>query len=369
MARTGEQRRRFRVLAAAGVAAVGSFVASCARAPAAGDVRSVGPRPTATQALTGATNPGHADVVSPVIRGGEDGLELVWFLARDDGSGTGTLDGSAVGAGGAVLAALAPYAQRTPITEDMRSGLARAGLRLVRVPLSDVPGVEASLVRVGPRNRDWLGWALEWREAFRGASVRHDAAVTIDGARALLPEGVLRVLARAWTAPTASPPSTTTEGRVPAVRPTVRLELAVQLQEASRVAASDLSRGFDEPDAVLDPRREGRVFAGAMIDTHLEPGWAYVLTAQRAGPDVANQQAGARDAGSDRGEDSGLRFEKPSGRAGTGPEGVLGPRASTPPTVGEAMLTNVIRAEGEPPVKAVLIFIPRTPKSFDLLAR
>lgn len=309
-------------------------------------------------ALIAGVNPSHGDMVSPVVRGGQDGLELVWFLARDDAAGAGTLDAAGPGGGaggdGAVAAALAPFVhQKLPIDADTRSALERNGLRLVRVPLSDLGSLESGLTRVGPRNRDWLGWALEWREAFRGASIAEGSALMVNGARTKSWGGTLRVVARAWTAPAASG-----EG----LRQALRIEMAVQLEEAGRAAGGS---AFAAPDPVIDVRKEGRVIPGTAIDAEFEPGWAYVLTAERPGVSWGSRGAEESRGGKD---DQGLRFAKPA--EGDAAEGVaLGPAAAPPPSVGEAMLTNAARLESGGPVKAVLIFIPRASSAAEASSR
>ena len=150
-------------------------------------------------------------------------------------------------------------------------------------------------------------------------------------------------MARAWTAPKVAG-----EG----LRRALRVEMAVQLQETGR---SEGVAAFAAPDPVIDVRREGRVMPGTVIDAELEPGWAYVLTAERPGVSWGSRSVEENRGGKD---DQGLRFAKPA--EGDAPEGaLLGPAAVPPPSVGEAMLTNAARLESGGPVKAVLIFIPR----------
>ncbi len=287
------------------------------------------------------------DLMSPVVRGGTDGLEIVWFIALDETDEPGQ---------SAIARALAPYTDYPlPLTPAASRSLEANGLRMVRAPLADVPGIESSLRLIGARNRQWVGWALEWREVFAGRSITPDSVLVIDGQRERAPGGGLRLIARCWTAP--CPDS---DGAC------LRLEMAAQLRGAreptdSRAATLGLNLLAPGPDS-LDARAEGRLFPCLSFEGALEPGYAYILTAEAPGAVWGEPGAGES---AERDDDSGMRAiggsAAPSG-ASVGPVGLI------PPTVGEAMLMNLSRETHEPAARAVIVLIPRTPKAPAALA-
>ncbi|MBL0922113.1 MAG: hypothetical protein IBJ10_08295 [Phycisphaerales bacterium] len=284
--------------------------------------------------------PASLDLVSPTIRGSENGLEVLWLVAHDDA--------------GCVAEALAPYAaQPVPMSDATREAWRANGLRLVRLPIDDLAALEKSLSLVGMVNRQWMGWALDWREAFRGRSIERGAPIVVDGARRAMPAGALRFIARCWTAPSPN-------GAV------IRLELAAQLFERleTRTRADELRAiAAGESPIGFDAMTEGRVFEALTFEAALEPGFAYVVVGEA--PDVDWDAPKAESAGPRIDEDG---FIVRAGAEGPSVGAIAGPPALSPPTLGEAMLNVRALGPDERPARALFILVPRTPARFDLFA-
>lgn len=281
------------------------------------------------------------DLAAPSVRGSQNGLEVLWLVAHDDD--------------GAVARALAPYvAQPVPMSDETRQTWADNGLRIVRLPVDDLATLESSLPLVGIVNRQWMGWALEWREAFRGRTLEKDSPLVVNGLRRTMPGGALRFIARCWTAP--SPDG-----------PVIRLELTPQLFERleTRSRADELAAfAAGEAPVGFDAINEGRVFDTLAIEAPLEHGFAYVITGEAPGVDW---NAPAPSAEAPKIDEDGFMVE-PRGEAPSAAF-VAGPPALAPPTVGEAMLNVRALGPDERPAKALFILVPRTPARFDLFAR
>ncbi|TVQ59978.1 MAG: hypothetical protein EA379_09290 [Phycisphaerales bacterium] len=263
------------------------------------------------------------DLMSPAVRGGSNGLEVVWFIAFDEQQD--------------VANALAPYVhQPLPIDEATKARWESNGVRLVRVPLDDFNTIASTLEVSGLRQRQWMGWALDWREAFRGRSLNRGAAFLLDGVRTNSPGGSTRFVARSWTTPTLDGPR-------------IRLELAAQLEPwgARRADARNMyenSLGAGAEVELTDELTIGEVFSSLTLDVAFEPGYAYVLTAETPGV---------------------VWGEQPTTDDGSGEPVVAepyGPHVALPLTIGEAMLTNQPVASHERPARVILGLIPRAPE-------
>lgn len=300
------------------------------------------------------------DLMAPAVRGGTDGLEVVWWIALDESDKPGE---------SAIARALAPYAdQPLPLGADRLKRLEANGVRMVRIPLADAGAIESSLRLIGARNRQWVGWALEWREVFSGRPLPPGALLVIDGERERIGAGMLRLIARCWTTPSASGSGAA-----------LRLELASQAKGArdgadDRAAALrlELLRPGAEVEAI-DAMRDGRALPAVSFDADLEPGWAYAITAEA--PGVAWRGATAKNP---------TNRERTAAPAPLNPDGLVplsseanpddgsaslvGPEAASPPTIGEAMLMNLNRLPHEPAARVVILLIPRTPASSALPA-
>lgn len=300
-----------------------SLLAGCA-----GDTRQeAAPLPVPAPVPEASAHPAPAE---PIVTGATEGLEVHWWLADDSG--------------GAIGAALAPYA--TDLQPDDRATRGRwesSGFRLVRVPSDRWPTVEPALVPLHQRTKDWIGWTPQWREVFRGRRVGGEQPIVIEGERTDLPRGLLRVLLRSWPAPPADP----------AVRrPEVRVEIAFQLLPVDARSRDPFAR-----PKIVPPEEEGAILRRLTMQSALDPGYVYILTAEAPGVTWERRSDSPVDApASDDGE-----------RAGAMDELIPGPPASGPRTLGEAGLGASVDETKNRPAKAVIVFIPRAPSSYQLL--
>lgn len=256
------------------------------------------------------------DILSPAVVGGDDGLELRWWVVADQGD--------------AVARALAPYlAQPSPIDADLSEEWREHGLRLVRVPLADVPGLRRAMPVLGRVDRQWLGQIPRWTELLQGDRIGASTGLLVGGTRIALPDGRMRLLARAWTAPTASGPR-------------LRVDLTVQHAPVAptRGALGDIGR--------IAPEEGGDIFENLTVNAAFEPGYAYLIVPED--PARVWTTAGAISSG------------RPIGWGE-----VAGPPAPPMPTPGEALLTALSSRLGDRPMRAVVMLVPRTPERFSLL--
>lgn len=241
--------------------------------------------------------------------------------------------------------ALLPYAhQSVPVDADTRADWAANGVRIVRVPLDDLPGIIAALpTRAAPR-REWLGWATDWREAFRGGRITDAIPIVLNRARARLEPGVLRLIARAWTAPDES-------GAV------VRVELAAQLQRDAEPALAPLDAPWEAPTLDrLSALAQGEVLPRLTLEAALTPGHAYLLVpVPPDAPWITDDQGPAPSLAGLRPALEPEPLDAPQ----------VGPQAPPPASIGEAMLTAYPNAD----LKAIVALTPRTPREFRLLGR
>lgn len=335
-------------------AVIAAALSGCAREDGGGSEYSRGAVDAAKEGARASIGAAEGDLASPVVRGGVNGLEVVWFVALDetqsDAERAAASDApGASGSGVTVCAigrALEPYLdQPLPISEATRERLSRNGLRMVRVPVADVETILSGVRVIGPRQREWMGWALEWREAFRGRSLTEGSAVMIEGERSTLPECALRLIARCWTAPGQV-------GMTGAASAVVRVEALGQALRRSRGGEAE----FEAPRPSLDARADGALLMSLAWEAALEPGSAYVLVPEA--PSVTWRE-GATLQTVDAADADGLFPAHDAGpRRGVGGAS-LGPVSIGPPTLGEAMLMNLSRQEHEAAARAVIVLIPR----------
>jgi hypothetical protein len=219
--------------------------------------------------------------------------------------------------------ALAVYAQRpVPLPAGERLRWQAAGLRVVAVPVTDLPSIQASLRLVGPTQRQWLGEVPAWTDLV-GTALPRARTVAIGTGDAHLEGGRLRLLARAWIAPQYN------GGPDALPRATLRLEMVPQherqLTEPQRLLAASAPGGRLEA--------QGRVFAALGLGVYLGGEEALVIV-----PDAPESDWG-------QGESTEDAVESGSGI-----------------TLGEAMLTA-----GSPTrTRAVLVLIPHVPQRYEL---
>lgn len=320
-----------RTAAALAFAALAACAAGCAREKA-------------SQALAladGAPLLPQDDVLTPVVRGGGNGLEVLWFVCRDEND--------------SLANALAPFVyQEVDLAPEAAQALTRNGLRVVRVPLADFAMVRAGLRPVGPTERSWLGWSLSWAEAFRARSLQRRATVLIDGDAVTLDAAGSRLLARAWGAPTV-------EGE------RVRVEIATQLlSPAPIVAPFDPLAAAEPVDLSAYELRRGELLEQLSFEAQLQPGFAYLLVPAAPDEDWTAIAEGAAPSGDAPVEPApGFEFaEAPRDTSDLAP--VFGPPAPEPLTVGQAILTSWDpfetrreAADRAPLLKAIVALVPR----------
>lgn len=327
---------RFHALSrAAFLAALAAAGASCAKREAGVEVAQLAPPPASP-----------SDVLTPVVRGGASGLEVLWFVCRDDGA--------------SLSAALTPYLfQPVPLEPEALETLHENGLRVVAVPLADLAALRDGLDLVGVTERAWLGWSLTWSEAFRARSMQRGATVLIDGEARTLPKSGPRLLARSWSTPTP-------EGD------RVRVELLTQIvPDAPRIAPYDpLARPVSDDLNAYELSR-GEVIPTLSFEAEMQPGFAYLLVPASPGVDwLASPPV------EDASAESGFEPAELAQREMIGLEGVFGPPAPSPLTLGEAMLTSWDPFEADdsaaaraPRLKAVIALVPRAESRVRLLPK
>lgn len=263
-----------------------------------------------------------ADLISPVVMGGDNGLELRWWIVSDE---TGDRLASSLGA----------YTQLTaPMDASVQDRWRKNGLRLVRAPLDDLPSIKASLPIVGRVDRHWLGQTPRWTELLQGESIASQARVLRYGKPADMNDGRIRLLGRAWTSPAPT-------GAV------LRADLA--LQHVPRTGASMVGVDAISLSRRLASEAKGSVMTDLTANMALEPGYAYLIVPEDPARTWLAGGSMPRMSMFDWGE-------------------LAGPPAPPMPTIGEALLTAAPLQAGRTDLRAVVILIPRTPTQFNLLS-
>lgn len=336
-----------------------------------------------------------ADDLSASERGVANGLELVWWVVDDQD--------------GVLGRALASASLNVPDADPGSADRWRAaGLRLVTVPLRDMPSITSNLPVIGRVQREWMGQLPRWTVAVRGSM---SEAMTISTAQAAgipdepltLGAGRLRMLVRCWLNP-----ATTDAG----FAASLRVELVPQHEEKPDEArALQSALGLARKPGI---EGEGIVFTSLLMGLQAREGTAYLIVPES--PEVVWKAE--RPEALDRDElpiadPNAPVADRPAGKldaavAGPGPSGDLGsadlpipyeeaPRVDAPPapddgrgkaelpvkprllepvsrrsvpfklrTLGEAMLTDA-PAGGQARAKVVLVLIPRVPEKYRLL--
>lgn len=224
----------------------------------------------------------------PPVSRSDAGLEIVVF---------GTTAGSP-----RFAQVLGSYVDRPlPLPRELESLWSEHGVRIVSVPLNDVPAIiealQSSGNAVGARERQWLGQAYGWTEAVRGPAIVRPTTIALDSERIQLESGALRLLVRGWLEPLPPPlglpvgamsPSSVVAGAQSAAAPppqdpiaVLRVEFVPQHLEASSRAGD---QPFAEPGkARLDPIAHGLVFTRLYTKAQLSQDRALLLFAERPG--------------------------------------------------------------------------------------
>lgn len=272
----------------------------------------------------------------PAVRGGNDGLEVRWWLSDD-----------AEGAVGRVLAGY-PAAAPGVMSPALGARWELNGFRAVRVPIGDLAALQRRLAPIGALQTVWLGWAREWTEVLRGRRVGAERPVLVNAQPRTLAPGTLRFIARSWTSPGAG---AVAERGSPGGG-VLRLELAVQLHEQWKI---DAERDPFGPPVLEPTEAQGEVFRDVTWNAALGPEEVIVVTAER--PRVRWTPSGMH--GSDAVAAGEASAETPAGSNSEGASDLFGPPADPPLTLGEAMLTAPAGGPRRGPVKAVVVVVPR----------
>jgi hypothetical protein len=326
---TGRARRALAALVAAACASVllTGLLAGCAGTPA----------PTDTDARAGAQAAG-------------SGIELrLWVV---DPAGTGATEGVARPG---LRDVIAQFESATGPLSPATVALWRAnGLRVMVIPRAQVDRLGAALNRVGPIQTQWLGENTRWIEGVRGPSWKGRTAVAMDNGQLDLSSGVLRMLLRGWVAPqleaiTDSPEPASDLPLAHAQLAAVQIELLPQFLPLADTRPRPGT--FDQPEPrLLEAREEGVVFARLALETRLNPGDALLVVPQRPGDEITPPTD-----------------DEPE-RAPTQEEGRgLGPGAPEPPTLGELMLSDILRPQSRG-TRIVLVLVPHAQGEFTLRA-
>lgn len=324
----------------------------------------------------------------PFIRGNPVGVELHWWLTRDSD--------------GVLARALAPYDQaREFLPEELRERLRLSGVRIVAVPLSEIVVVHQVAAPASAWSRRWLGQSADWLQLMRSRRVAKGTRSVVYGSEQRLPEGVLRLLGRAWIVPERMERE---EGA--SIVASMRLELIAQVQQLQQQdSEKDRTNRYEIPKTtamVSALEKQGDLLEELLVGLTVPPGYAIVLTTASPEADWSRVEGVTRENLLDElqrreteeagepvvegaGEGGAPRFG-PSAAPGDVPMDAeneetqvfetldapmpmlansYGPRAAPLPTVGQLMLESRDRLSR--PLRGVVILIPRLPDEFRLL--
>ncbi len=244
---------------------------------------------------------------------------------------------------GEIGRALAAYAGRAlPARAEQVRVWRAGGLRIVAVPEGELERLRDSLSLVGPQQQRWSGELVTWTPIVAGVAWRGERKLSIGTGADLrgrevlkLPEGRMRLLARAYALPTL------VEGKLES-RMTIEL---VPQHEEPEGSARALTRQLH---GAGDAEQRGLLFRRMALEFVAVPGECYLITGE------APELEWVSDA--ERSSDS------------PGPEMTGEGRGEGAPTLGEALLTGV-EAEGMSRARVIVVLMPRTPRAFTLTDR
>ncbi len=259
-----------------------------------------------------------------------EGLEVIWWMTDDSENQVGQ--------------SLAPFLDPPqPTDAPLRERWRATGLRLIRVPLDQLPTIQTELPSAAQRYRQPLGWTADWLEVFRGRRIG-ETTLMIAGAPRTLPPGVVRIIARCWPVP----PSTSAA--------TIHLDLAFQFEPTTNPKPAD---PFAEPTIVKAEDR-GEALRELTLAAAIEPGFAYILTCEtpdtiwKAHPSTSN-------------EDTGFSPPETDEPQPASPPKHVGPIIPSPITLGEAAMQTESTDESPRRYKAVIALVVRGKQAFRLL--
>lgn len=241
----------------------------------------------------------------------ENGLEMREWVIMDRESRIG--------------AAIAVLGQPAIADTNASATLRRNGLRLVKVPQSELQLLLDSLGGASVDATTWHGQVYQWRELAQYPISPAGMAVAVDGRVRRFQHGTFRLLMRSWTVPMEDGPR-------------LLLQLLGQFDRPER----ETFRRF-----LTDHSVTGEVFHSFALEMPLEVGFGYVLLYELPELDWSYGPVDQEDATPE------TVTEEPIEQAHE-PEHV-GPTAAPPPTFGELLL----RTDTFPSKRRVLVFVPK----------
>lgn len=254
---------------------------------------------SATEGADSALTPASGLHVGP----GDNGLELRQWAIEDNPD--------------RIAEAFRPWSSPVDDNTLLHEQLRRNGLRWTRVPIGELDALLTTLGGTDQYMLTWLGQPTSWVPTYRYRISERGQAIAVDGRLRRVADGVLRMLTRSWTVQTLDGPR-------------MYLEIVPNFHHPTGKAPNPLASDR------LKSNRRGQWYPSLAVHAELEGGYAYVLTG-----------ASPKSVWSD---DETVIEQPPA-------SDVLGPDAPAPATFGEM----VFRRASEPPMRTVLVFIPRIP--------
>jgi len=308
-----------------------AMLAAALLALAPGCAPSPNPEPVATAPAPAIANP-----FASVLADDQSGLEVQWWTITDQEDLLAT--------------ALAPFADRpVPLPPDVEANWRRNGFRMVAVPADQLGALLSVLPIEDKVNRIWLGQAPRWTVAAPGAPWRGARSLLIDGETIELGAGQLRLLVRAWIAPT--------DGA-----PTMRTDVAVQYLNAG---ADTASPNFQRAE-LRRADTMGMIFRTLTAAMELDDDSVYCILSEDPGVDWGS-------AGNDQEPEQGAEPRLPVRAPSPFPEldepedpMALGPKPPGIPLLADALLSRVELLPTRRQARSIVILAPKVPETYRL---
>lgn len=269
--------------------------------------------------------------VLPFAHGADRGLEIRWWVVNERAGSIGPL--------------LAAYRDRpVPLPPEVRHAWSANGLRLVAVPIDDLPSLHEAMPLVGTVSRQWLGERSTWTRAGRGQRVPGGGAIALDSGMLWLGAGRLGLLVRDWIVPRVDESG--------AMAAALEVELVPRFEQPSRstwrLEPKIPGAGAEDQGLVFDRLLARMVLPGtdAILVLPEAPGVVW-----RAGPSADEVE----------------QMDRRSSASSEESPVLVGPPAPEVPTLGEAMFGSTGRFGREASPRAILLLVPRVPEQYRLI--
>ncbi|MGH7133101.1 MAG: hypothetical protein ACREJO_14280 [Phycisphaerales bacterium] len=290
----------------------------------------------------------------PAVVGMGSGMEVRTWATRDGQAN--------------LTSVLAPYVDR-PVRMDpaVKQTWSQCGLRLVSVPVADLPKVIEALTptieydaggAVASVSTLWIGQGPRFGEAVRGTSSPTPRTIAMHDSRVLAPAGTLRILARCWVIPDLAAPE---GGDVPAA---IQVELVPQMHEPRRAVDP-----LDPQTSAATPAEQGLVFTRLRAAIVLTPGDALLIVPESPLRDWKAAAADRPETSPPDAPEVG-RFDparpEPSGPAPSVAAGpTIGPPSDGVQTIGQQMFIFGGNETGSRRLRVMTALIPRAPERYE----